>query len=170
MIGFALQTTVDGPPEDVFRFLLDFEHLPTWYPDVERMEQLTTGQLRVGSELCEVRRVPSPDRVPSPSISMRMTVVAFEPDAKFAVTGRVAGVRVTSAWELAPSDIDEGGTELLLCCDVEPARAVLLPAVLPGVVAARVLLDWQGRRQLGAVGEGYARWRDRELELGAATL
>jgi uncharacterized membrane protein len=49
-VGVSVEATVARPPEEVFPVVADGERLPEWMKDFERVEQLSDGAPRLGTE------------------------------------------------------------------------------------------------------------------------
>ena len=55
MIQFTTSIDINRPVAEVFDFLADFEHMPTWNYFVRHVEKMTPGPIRVGTRFHQVR-------------------------------------------------------------------------------------------------------------------
>jgi len=125
MRSFAYTIHIERSPERVWDYMMDFSLAPRWRNLVRQVDVITSGPLRVGSEMAvtfdlmgKVKRAVS-------------EVWALEPGRRFGV--RNTEQRVTGAFEytLAP---ESNGTRVTFSCDITPHGFmwILLPLLLRG--------------------------------------
>lgn len=76
MINLDLGTLVDRPVKDVFAFVGDPKNLPKWNSAVVSLEQVTPGEVGVGTKFKSV------GEMMGRRIEGEMQVTAYEPDTK----------------------------------------------------------------------------------------
>lgn len=128
MASFELNERIDRPPEDVFRLLTDPTRVPTWLPEVLRLEPLTDGLVTVGSRFRETRRVMGKEA------QAELEIAAYEPPVRYAVRNVTSGVEATYAYALRP---DGGGTAIRLLCEIRAHGLRRLSALLLAQVLRR---------------------------------
>jgi carbon monoxide dehydrogenase subunit G len=79
MINIDLSTLVDKPIEDVFAFIGNLNNMPKWNITVRRVEQITPGDMGVGTKFKSV------GKMLGRSIEGEMQITAYEPDTKLGV-------------------------------------------------------------------------------------
>jgi carbon monoxide dehydrogenase subunit G len=79
MINIDLSTLVDKPVEDVFAYIGDLNNMPKWNTTVMDVEQITPGDVGVGTKFKSV------GEMLGRRIEGEMQVTAYEPDTKFGV-------------------------------------------------------------------------------------
>ena len=97
-VSIHLHRSVDR----VFAFLADPAKQPAWQSDLNEIEQLTAGPMRVGTRIREVRRLGRRQR------EYQADVSDFEPDRRFALRV-LTGPRVALSYAF---EAEEGGTRL----------------------------------------------------------
>jgi uncharacterized protein YndB with AHSA1/START domain len=80
MIDFTIETRIERPVADVFRYVTDPALLGTWQTNTVSAEVEGGGPLRLGSRLREVHRAPGGKQVPS-----LVEVTEWEPERRFAL-------------------------------------------------------------------------------------
>ena len=85
---FEVDVTVNAPQERVFAMLTDLDRFGEWMPNFIRVEKLTEGELAVGSEFREVRKMFGKES------SEHFEVTGLEPPRRFDVY--VDGTKGTS--------------------------------------------------------------------------
>lgn len=92
--GFREDVSVQAPPEEVWRLLVDVERWPSWTPSVRETSLLDPGPLRVGSRV----------RLAQPRLPVATwTVTELDPGRSFSWTSTSGGVRTTAVHEVAPA-------------------------------------------------------------------
>ncbi|HYE02250.1 MAG TPA: SRPBCC family protein [Phycisphaerales bacterium] len=120
MAGFARSQRIGGRPEDVFTFLTSPENIPSYMPDVVRVEGTSPGPPRVGASYRETRRLGKR------TASATITVSACDPPRHYAVTADDGCFRATYDFRLRP---EEGRTVVDLAAEVGAAWVFLRPLV-----------------------------------------
>jgi hypothetical protein len=128
-IEFTNTVDIDRPSAEVFAYLVDLGHVPEWNHAIEATEQVTPGEVSVGTQFRQVRSEPV-------HAVEQLTVTGLEPGRRLDVAGQIgpfdarlsylvtdtpAGTRLTNAVELDP-----------------PGAARLLGGLLTGRIKASV--------------------------------
>ena len=116
--------TVDATPDAVFALLADLEALPSWQYGVLSARVTSAGPLAMGSTALVVRDVMG-QRVEAP-----LTVSAYDPPRRLAVTTTISGVRAEATLDLAPA---EAGTRIDFAMEI---RAGGLKAFMEPMIAS----------------------------------
>ena len=111
MRSFTYAIHIDRRPEQVWDFMLDFNRAPRWRNLVRRIDVLTPGPLRVGSELNVTFDIMGKTR------TVISEVHAFEPGRRFGVHNTEQNVTGFFEYTLEP---DATGTTVRLSCDIKP--------------------------------------------------
>jgi uncharacterized protein YndB with AHSA1/START domain len=89
---------VAAPVERVFGVFTDVEHGAERVSNIQKIEKLTVGGVKLGSRWLETREVLGhPD-------SAEMEVTAFERNRTYTVTHQKAGARIDAVFTFAPAD------------------------------------------------------------------
>jgi len=111
MRAFTYTEHIDRDPLAVFDFMMDFSKASRWRNLVRRIEVVTPGPLRVGSEL-----LVSLD-LQGRTTQMPSEVWAYEPPRRYGVRNTANNVTGTFEYRLEP---EPGGTHVQFTCDVRP--------------------------------------------------
>jgi uncharacterized protein YndB with AHSA1/START domain len=100
MTTVTVATVVAAPVERVFGVFTDVEHGAERVSNIQKIEKLTVGGVKLGSRWLETREVLGhPD-------SAEMEVTAFERNRTYTVTHEKAGARIDAVFTFEP--VDEG--------------------------------------------------------------
>lgn len=88
MINLDLGTLIDRPVNDVFAFVTKPDNMPKWNSAVISLEQITPGNIQVGTKFKNV------GEVMGRRIEGEMQVVAFEPNSRYGFQMNAGPVRV----------------------------------------------------------------------------
>jgi uncharacterized protein YndB with AHSA1/START domain len=125
MRSFTYTIHIERSPERVWDYMMDFSQAPRWRNLVRQVDVLTTGPLRIGSELLitfdimgKVKRAVS-------------EVWALEPARRFGVRNTEQNVTGVFEYTLTP---ESGGTRVTFSCDIRPRGFMwlLLPLLVRG--------------------------------------
>ena len=98
MTTVTVATIVAAPVERVFAVFTDVEHCAERVTNVQRIEMLTVGSLRLGSRWLETRAVLGHQD------TVEMEVTAFEQDRTYTITHHKAGARIDAVFTFNPAD------------------------------------------------------------------
>ena len=88
---------VAAPPDALFAYLADLEHLDEWMAGIVSAEVTSAGELGAGSTARVVRALGS-QRVEAP-----LTVAEYDPPRHLVITSEVSGVNVAASLDLVPA-------------------------------------------------------------------
>ena len=111
MRAFTYTEHIDRDPHAVFDFIMDFSKASRWRNLVRRIDVVTPGPLRAGSEL-----VVSMD-LQGRTMQVPSEVWAYEPPRCYGVRNTLNDVTGTFEYRLKP---EPGGTHVQFTCDVRP--------------------------------------------------
>ena len=120
MPSFSHSVDLPKPPAEVFPWLLEQDKVPQWTGDLERYD--VEGPLGVGTRVTQKLSVAG-------GITLAMQITEFDPPAGAATFFETNGVKVSSAYILAPSN---GGTRLTQTLDAKASgltARMLIPVV-----------------------------------------
>ena len=89
MINLDLGVLIDKPVKDVFAFITNAANMPKWNAAVVSMEQITPGDVGVGTKFKNV------GEMMGRRIEGEMEVIAFEPDTKYGFQMNAGPVQVS---------------------------------------------------------------------------
>ncbi len=92
---FANTIEIDRPPEDVFRFLADFENVPKWNYAIVETRKTSDGPVGVGATYRQIRSIPARSEE-------SFEVTEFEPDRRLSIRGDLGPLEGTLTYELKP--------------------------------------------------------------------
>lgn len=123
MAGFTVTEWIDATPADVFHFSLNPENASKILPTVQKMEQVTPGNVAVGAILRETRLVKGDEHTTD------IKIIAYEPPHRYSAEVETNGITVTYHYTFTPQD---GGTQARLECDVAAGgvKKLMVPAVV----------------------------------------
>ena len=113
---FSSSVVIDAPPERVFSLVDNLEEWPQWIPSIKRIEKLSDGPLKEGSQI----RVTAKSGV---TVKLLMTITEFVPGRRGVMQGKVLGVRMTRYYTF---ESVEGGTKLTAGGEVSGILAFLI--------------------------------------------
>ncbi len=113
---FRSSVVIDAPPEKVFSLVDNLEEWPQWIPSIKRIEKLSDGPLKEGSQI----RVTAKSVV---TVKLLMTITEFVPGQRGVMQGTVLGVRMTRYYTFEAA---EGGTKLTAGGEVSGILAFLI--------------------------------------------
>ncbi|HYT77485.1 MAG TPA: SRPBCC family protein [Vicinamibacterales bacterium] len=125
MRSFTYSIHIDRDPQAVWAYMMDFSQAPRWRNLVRRIDVLTPGPLRVGSELRITVDVQGRQKQATSEIW------AFEPARRFGMRNTEQNVTGVFGYTLEP---DGSGTKMTFTCDIHPHGLMwlLLPLLLRG--------------------------------------
>ena len=103
--------TIPAPPEAVFAYLSDLDHLAEWQSGVVQAARTSDGPLGVGSTALVVRELMG-QRVEAP-----LTITAYRPPTHLAIASEVSGVKAAGFLDLAGMS-DGAGTDLTFAMEI----------------------------------------------------
>jgi len=98
MTTVTVTTVVAAPVEQVFDMFTDVEHGAERVTNIQKIEMLTVGSLRLGSRWLETRAVLGHQD------TAEMEVTAFEQNRTYTITHHKAGARIDAVFTFAPVD------------------------------------------------------------------
>jgi hypothetical protein len=140
MATFQNTLTIQGPVDDVFAFIADFENIPTWNYAILETTKTSPGPVGVGTTYRQLRSIP--DRSEE-----GFEVTVFEPTSRLDVHGEIGPFTATIGYLLAP--VGEG-TQLVNVVDLESASGAvrLLAPLATSRVKAAVAANLNRLKQL----------------------
>ena len=102
--------TVNRSPEDIWAFLLETENIPVYESQVTQVEQVTDGEVGVGTRYRGVTKVLGR------TLTWTTEIVQFEPVTRYANKTVEAKLPFSIAWTLVP---EGGGTRLTYRLEAE---------------------------------------------------
>jgi len=87
-VRFSSSVEIDAPPDRVFALVDNLEDWPQWIPSIKRIEKVTEGPLKAGSQI----------RVTAKSVittTFLMTVIDFVPGQRGVMQGELLGTKMT---------------------------------------------------------------------------
>ena len=123
MAGFEMQEWIEADPEVVFQALHDTDLAPQIVESVVRSEQLTEGEVGVGTRFAETRMVNGEEA------TSELEVTVFEPNTRYSVSNVTEGITSVYNYHLTP---ENGGTRIKLVAEVSAGglKKVIVPAVV----------------------------------------
>ena len=113
---FSSSVVINATPEKVFALVDNLEEWPQWIPSITRIEKLSDGPLKEGSQI----RVTAKSGV---TVKLLMTITEFVPGQRGVMQGKVLGVRMTRYYTF---ESVEGGTKLTAGGEVSGILAFLI--------------------------------------------
>ncbi len=113
---FSSSVVINATPERVFALVDNLEEWPQWIPSIKRIEKLSDGPLKEGSQI----RVTAKSGV---TVKLLMTITEFVPGQRGVMQGKVLGVRMTRYYTF---EAVEGGTKLTAGGEVSGILAFLI--------------------------------------------
>jgi len=114
---FSSSVVIDAPPEKVFSLVDNLEEWPQWIPSIKRIEKLSDGPLKEGSQI----RVTAKSGV---TVKLLMTITEFVPGQRGVMQGKVLGVRMTRYYMF--ESVEGGRTKLTAGGEVSGILAFLI--------------------------------------------
>jgi uncharacterized protein YndB with AHSA1/START domain len=104
------KATVSAPPETVFAYLADLDHLPAWQTGVLETQRTSDGPMAVGATARVVRQLMG-QRFEAP-----LTVSDYDPPRRMVIDSAVSGVSVSIALDLVAAP--DGGSEIAVVAEI----------------------------------------------------
>jgi hypothetical protein len=123
---FQNTVTIRRPIEDVFAFLADFEHIPTWNYAIEQTRKTSPGPAGVGTTYRQIRTIPR-------TSEEGFQVTGFEPTRRLEIHGDIGPFTATIGYLLTPMG---DSTQLTNAVDLVPSSGAL--RLLAPLAATRV--------------------------------
>lgn len=101
---------MSAPPETVFAYLADLDHLPAWQTGVVEARRTSDGPMAVGATARVVRQLMG-QRFDAP-----LTVSAYDPPRRMVIDSTVSGVTVSIAVDVAAAP--DGGSEIVVAAEI----------------------------------------------------
>ena len=98
MTTVTVATVVAAPVAQVFDMFTDIEHGAGRVGNIQKIEMLTVGGLRLGSRWLETRAMLGPQD------TVEMEVTAFEQNRTYTITHHKAGARIDAVFTFGPVD------------------------------------------------------------------
>src|SRR5687767_11006750 len=98
MTTVTVATVVAAPVEQVFDVFTDVEHSAGRVTNIQKIEMLTVGAVRLGSRWLETRAVLGQQD------TVEMEVTAFEHNRTYTITHHKAGARIDAVFVFSPAD------------------------------------------------------------------
>lgn len=118
---------LSAPPDEVFAYLSDLDHLAEWQSGVTSAHRTSDGGMRTGAT-AEVTRELMGQRITAP-----LLVTAYEPPTLLGIASTVSGVEAEATLRLAPAD---GGTATDLAFAMEIRGSGLTAFMEPMIAGA----------------------------------
>ena len=96
---FSSSIVINAPPDDVFALVDNLEDWPQWIPSIKKIEKLSEGPLREGSQI----RITAKSSV---TIKLLMTLTEFIPGQRGVLEGSVWGTRMVRYYNFEAVDQD----------------------------------------------------------------
>ncbi len=103
MAGFTASEWIARPPDEVFAYAVDAANAPKWLRDVEKVEPITEGPLRVGTRLRGTRILGGVAE------TAELEVTEFEANRLYAATTVMYDIEATYRYTFTP---ERGGTRV----------------------------------------------------------
>ncbi len=113
---FESSIYIDAPAERVWALVDKLEEWPQWMPSIKKIERVSQGPLKVGSQLSVTAKVSGL------TVRLLMTVAAFVPERNVVLEGKALGTKLARFYTLDPVN---GKTKLTIGGDVSGALAWL---------------------------------------------
>ena len=113
---FESSIDIDAPAERVWALVDKLEEWSQWMPSIKKIERVSQGPLRAGSQL----RVTA--KVSGLTVKLLMTITEFVQERNVVLEGKALGTRLTRFYTLEPVD---GKTKVTIGGDVSGALAWL---------------------------------------------
>jgi carbon monoxide dehydrogenase subunit G len=113
---FESSIEVDAPVSKVWTLIDKLEEWPRWMPSIKKIERLSKGPLRVGSQLCVTARVSGL------TLRLLMTITKFVRERNVVLEGKALGTKLIRFYALEPAG---GRTKIIIGGDVSGALAWL---------------------------------------------
>jgi carbon monoxide dehydrogenase subunit G len=86
-VKFSSSVEIDAPPDRVFALVDNLEDWPQWIPSIKKIEKVTEGPLREGSQI----RVTARSGI---TVKLLMTITEFVPGQRGVMQGKVLGTKM----------------------------------------------------------------------------
>jgi uncharacterized protein YndB with AHSA1/START domain len=136
---FENTLTIRRSPEQVFKYLADFENVPRWNYAIVETRKTSEAPVGVGATYRQSRSIPSP-------AEETFTITEFEPDRRLAICGDLGPFQGTLTYEL---DGVPDGTQLTNRADLEgKGLAKVAAPLLGGRVGEAVAANLQKLKEI----------------------
>jgi len=113
---FSSSIIINAPPDDVFALVDNLEDWPQWIPSIKKIEKVSEGPLREGSQI----RVTARSGI---TIELLMTLTEFIPGQRGILEGSIWGTRMVRYYNF---EAVEQGTKLTAGGEVTGLLAALV--------------------------------------------
>lgn len=136
MNPIVLSIDVRAPAATVFALATNIPEIDKVVPTITRVELLTQGPVGIGTRWKETRRGMATNA------SVELTLTAFEPPHAFTVSGEIANIQCTSAFELKEL---AGGCRMTMATSLVPKGfiASIMARLIRGMIAKGLKGDLQ---------------------------
>ena len=114
------------PPDELFAYVADLDHLAEWQSGVTSARRTSDGELEVGSTAIVTRELMG-QRMEAP-----LTVTEYEPPRRLGIGSEVSGVKAAAIIDLKPVE-GERATDLTFAMEI---RGSLLTAFMEPMIAS----------------------------------
>lgn len=114
---FESSIDIDAPVKEVWALIDKLEEWPQWMPSIKKIERVSKGPLRAGSQVCVTAKVSGL------TVKLLMTITELVAERKAVLEGKVLGTRLTRFYTLEPVN---GKTKVTIGGDVFGALAWLV--------------------------------------------
>jgi uncharacterized protein YndB with AHSA1/START domain len=135
---FSHTVEIPRPPEEVFPWLLEEDKVPQWTSDLERYE--VEGSLGVGARAVQRLSLAG-------GLVLNMEITSYDPPRGASTVFETNGVKVSSAYVLAPNG---GSTRLTQTLDAKASglTARMLIPIVQGRLEGKLKADLERLREL----------------------
>ena len=92
---FSASVEINSTPEKTWALLKNIEEWPEWIPSLKKIEKVTEGPMRVGSQVLVVAKSLI-------TVNLLMTITEFVAGRRVVMEGSVMGVKMTRYYEMEP--------------------------------------------------------------------
>ena len=92
---FSASVEINSTPERTWALVNNVEEWPEWIPSLKKIEKVTEGPMRVGSQVLVVAKSLL-------TVNLLMTITEFVAGRRVVMEGRVLGVKMTRYYEMEP--------------------------------------------------------------------
>jgi carbon monoxide dehydrogenase subunit G len=115
-VRFESIIDINAPTEKVWTLIDKLEEWPQWMPSIKKIERVSEGPLKVGSQLSVTAKVSGL------TVKLLMTITEFVPERTVVLKGKALGTKLTRFYNLEPVN---GKTKATIGGDVSGALAWL---------------------------------------------
>ena len=125
MPSFSHAVEIARPPQEVFAWLLEAEHVPKWTGHLDRYEQVSDGPIRQGARVRQVLDVSGR------RIDVELEVTAYDPPRSAESRFSTNGIDVVNHYALEPSGAGTRLTQSVEAKATSFGARMLVPLVQP---------------------------------------